>query len=578
MTDLSHSREGGNPADNGDAILDYLDLWSSVYTKKAATGRGSNGKITPYGIQKLRELILELAVRGKLVPQDPNDEPASVLLEKISEERARLIREGAIRKQKTLAELADDEKPYVLPATWSWQHFTNVFYPISVSKNKVKASVIQEEGAVPVVDQGQSYVAGYIDNVGLEIELPGPVIVFGDHTSALKYVDFNFVAGADGVKILRPMCCDERYFYLAAKTLPIENRGYGRHYSRLIDNLFPLPPLGEQHRIVAKVDELMALCDQLEQQQTDSLQAHQTLVETLLAALVRPTAMDSGSEENAVEIFFEHFDTLFTTEESIDQLKQTILQLAVMGRLVPQDPNDEPAAVLLEKIAEEKVRLLNEGRIKKPKKLIDFQGLEELKWQLPEHWVYARLADAADIVRGGSPRPAGDPRFYGGSIPFLKVADVTRVSGKLVEGYSATVTEAGLNKTRYIDTRTVLLSNSGATLGIPAICDFPATFNDGIAAFVELSEFVFDEYLYLYLKALSKWFIDIASRGQGQPNLNTDIIKATWFALPPFEEQHRIVAKVDVLMHHCDTLKARIQEAQTTQVHLADTVVEQAVA
>ena len=159
----------------------------------------------------------------------------------------------------------------------------------------------------------------------------------------------------------------------------------------------------------------------------------------------------------------------------------------------------------------------------------------------------------------------------------MKVGDITRNKGKFVEGFNATIKDTGLHKTRFIDKRTVLLSNSGATLGIPAICDFSATFNDGIAAFVERSECIFDEYLYLYLKTLSKWFLDIASRGQGQPNLNTDIIKATWFPLPPLNEQHRIVIMVDELMEFCDNLKTRINQSKTTQLHLADAITEQVI-
>lgn len=266
-------------------VTDHLDLWTSALKRKSTAGRGSSSKIELYGIRKLRELILELAVHGLLVPQDPNDEPASELLKKIAAEKAGLVKAGKIKKEKPLPPIAELEKPFELPVSWSWEHLADVFYPISVSKNKVKTSELSEEGKYPVVDQGQSFIAGYVDDESLLNILPGPVVVFGDHTSALKYVDFNFVAGADGVKILRPISCDERYFFLVCKTLPIESRGYGRHYSRLVDNFFPLPPLAEQHRIVAKVDELMALCDQLEQQTDASLGAHQTLVETLLSAL-----------------------------------------------------------------------------------------------------------------------------------------------------------------------------------------------------------------------------------------------------------------------------------------------------
>ncbi len=131
--------------------------------------------------------------------------------------------------------------------------------------------------------------------------------------------------------------------------------------------VIPIPPISEQHRIVAKVDELMALCDQLEQHSESQLAAHQTLVETLLTTLTDSADADELSQNWAR--LSTHFDTLFTTEASIDALKQTILQLAVMGKLVPQDPSDEPASALLERIAAEKARLVKEKKIKKEKPL-----------------------------------------------------------------------------------------------------------------------------------------------------------------------------------------------------------------
>jgi Type I restriction modification DNA specificity domain len=134
---------------------------------------------------------------------------------------------------------------------------------------------------------------------------------------------------------------------------------------------------------------------------------------------------------------------------------------------------------------------------------------------------------------------------------------VTHAKGLFVEDFTSTIKEAGLKSTREITQRTVLLTNSGATLGIPIICNFRTTFNDGIAAFIELSEDVFDEYLYFYLKSKSKWLLDIASRGQGQPNLNTDIIRAMWFPLPPMAEQRAIVKTVKHLFNLCDQLAGK---------------------
>jgi type I restriction enzyme S subunit len=148
-----------------------------------------------------------------------------------------------------------------------------------------------------------------------------------------------------------------------------------------------VPPLEEQQRIVAKVDELMQLCDQLEDKQSLSSDAHDQLVDTLLNVLINSYDVDEF-QQNWQRIS-ENFDLLFTTEYSIDQLKQTILQLAVMGKLVKQDPNDEPASELLKQIAEEKAKLIKEGKIKKSKPLLEISN-EEKQYEIPHNWVWAR--------------------------------------------------------------------------------------------------------------------------------------------------------------------------------------------
>ena len=163
---------------------------------------------------------------------------------------------------------------------------------------------------------------------------------------------------------------------------------------KIIATVIALPPEAEQHRIVAKVDELMALCDRLEQEQTDSREAHQTLVRAFLDRVVEEAGTDQPVHAELVEAF----DLLFTTEAAIDQLKQTILQLAVMGKLVPQDPNDEPASVLLERIAVEKARLVKEGKIKKQKKFPEISE-EEKPFKLPEGWEWVRLREISILEK-----------------------------------------------------------------------------------------------------------------------------------------------------------------------------------
>ena len=218
---------------------------------------------TEASIAALKQTLLQLAVMGKLVPQDPNDEPASELLKRIQVEKARLVAEGKIKQGKPLPAIGEDEKPFELPVGWEWVRLPVVYFSISPSGSKLLSSAIFESGAVPVVDQGKRFIAGFTDEASLLINLPGPVVVFGDHTTERKYIDFDFVAGADGVKILRPVLQNERFFFRQLQGYRLEERGYARHFKVLNDNLYALPPLPEQSRIVAKVDELMALCDQL---------------------------------------------------------------------------------------------------------------------------------------------------------------------------------------------------------------------------------------------------------------------------------------------------------------------------
>ena len=228
------------------------------------------------------------------------------------------------------------------------------------------------------------------------------------------------------------------------------------------------------------------------------------------------------------------------------QLRNSILQEAIEGRLVPQDPNDEPASALLERIREEKRRLVKEGKLKK-KDLVETPISEDEKpFEIPESWEWVRLGYLALIVRGGSPRPAGSPEFYGGNIPFLKVADLTKDDSMYVNTYTSTIKEAGLKKTREVLADTLLLSNSGATLGIPKICTFKTTFNDGIAAFLFLPDYL-KPYLYWFLYAKTESFRNI-NQGTAQPNLNTDIIKDTIMAIPPLNEQKRIIHKIESLI------------------------------
>ncbi|WP_447835051.1 restriction endonuclease subunit S, partial [Aeromonas salmonicida] len=427
-------------------ITDHLDLWTSAVRPKSSAGRGSNSKLELTGIKKLRELILELAVRGKLVPQDPSDEPASVLLERIAAEKARLVKEGKIKKPKALPEIGEEEKPFELPEGWEWCRVENISMFIT-SGSRDWAKYYSDSGAkfVTMSNLSRESYSLRIDNMRY---VNPPLDGEGSRTKLEENDLLISITGEVGNLALIPSSFGEAYINqhtCLVRFMPVLRNRYLPEFmkspcakfqfnapQRGIKNSFrlgdvgelivSLPPENEQHRIVAKVDELMALCDQLEQHSESQLAAHQTLVETLLTTL---TDSDDAYElaQNWVRLST-HFDTLFTTEASIDALKQTILQLAVMGKLVPQDPSDEPASILLERISIEKAQLVKEGKIKKEKPLSAISE-EEKPFELPAGWEWCRLNDLAlSSEAGWSPQCESTPR-ENNNWGVLKVSAVT---------------------------------------------------------------------------------------------------------------------------------------------------------
>ena len=559
-------------------ITEHLDIWTAADTeKKSGRGRSSGSASNVYGVKKLRELILELAVRGKLVPQDASDEPASELLKRIATEKAKLVAEGKIKKSKPLAEITDDEKLFELPSTWKWLRLPDIYYSLSVSKNKLLSSEIKETGLYPVVDQGQRFIAGYTDNEDLLIYLSGPVVVFGDHTTERKLIDFDFVAGADGVKILRPILQSERFFWLQLKGLKLEGRGYARHFKILNECFYALPPINEQHRIVAKVDELMALCDQLENQHNNAAEAHEKLVTHLLVTLTQSqNAEDFNTHWQRIS---EHFDTLFTTEASIDALKQTLLQLAVMGKLVPQDPNDEPASELLKRIQAEKAKLIVEGKIKKDKPLAEITE-EEKPFELPVNWKWIKLGVLVNTSDSGwSPSCEAFPRV-GSDWGILKVSAVSW--GKFLPNENKSLPKS-LNARLDCEVKTgdFLISRANtADLVAKSVviedCPPNLMLSDKIVR-LRLTSFCNSKFINLVNSssfARSYYSLIAGGTSSSMKNVTREQILNLIIPLPPLAEHQRIFEKVEELMTICDKLKSQITSANQLQQKLADVMTQ----
>ncbi|WP_202303210.1 restriction endonuclease subunit S [Dryocola clanedunensis] len=576
-------------------ITQHIDTWTSALQTRSTAGRGSNGKIDLYGIKKLRELILELAVRGKLVPQDPNDEPASELLKRIAAEKAELVKQGKIKKQKPLPEISEDEKPFELPGGWEWEKLGNICskltdgshnppkdngsgYPMLSSQN-IQNGLIDFDNPSRYVceddfikENGRTLING--DDILLTIVGSlGRSAVVNDNT---KFVLQRSVAVLTSGLFSNYL--SDYFKSMTAQLYFIENgKGTaqkGIYLGQLSQMLVPVPSLAEQKRIISKIQELMSLCDQLEQQSLTSLDAHSQLVETLLATLTNSQHAEELAENWAR--ISQHFDTLFTTEASIDALKQTILQLAVMGKLVPQDPNDEPASELLKRIEQEKAQLVKDGKIKKQKPLQVISD-EEKPFELPIGWEWVRLGSLCEFVTSGS---RGWNQFYSdeGSI-FIRSQDIK--FDRLEFDNRAYVklpldTEGIRTRVEFGD---LLMTITGGNVAKVAIIDLDLedAYVSQHVALIRLIYKTINTYIHTWLiceHGGRKHLLDISYGAK--PGLNLKNINDLLIPFAPQKQQEKILKRVNELMSLCDNLNIVMQSAQKTQLHLADALTDSA--
>ena len=557
-------------------ITEHIDIWTSAILVKSTSGRGSSKKYELYGITKLRELILELAVRGKLVPQDASDEPASVLLERIAAEKALFIKKGEIKKAKLLPELTEDEKPFESPQGWC-------FYRLGDLVKKLGSGSTPRGGKNAYVSEGIPFLRSQnVRNEGLDdsdiayissethqrmnntIVYPGDILLNITGASLGRsiifpntYPEANVSQHVTIIRMIDPNITP--FIYLCICSPLLQKIVWERQVGMAIEGLskkvlelfeIPIPPLAEQKRIVAKVDELMLLCDQLEQQTETSIEAHATLVEVLLATLT--DSSDSDDLAQNWSRIAEHFDSLFTTEQSIEALKQTVLQLAVMGKLVPQNPEDEPASVLLEKIAEEKEYLIKTKQFQKTSKL----NLKK-KVSIPNDWISVQVGELCPSIVPNRDKP----KTFTGDIPWVTLPSFPTDSWELdTEKVELGLTEAEvrLYSARLIPVNSVLMSCVGR-FGLTAINRVPVSSNQQIHAFIVL-EGLLPEFLCMVIKTSTKTLEDNSS-STTVSYLNKSKCESIQFGLPPLAEQQRIVTKVDELMAICDQLKEKLQQS-----------------
>lgn len=545
----------------------------------------------PDGIKKLRELILTLAMQGRLVPQDSNDQLASELLQEIEAEKQRLVKEGKIKKPKPLPSVTEEEKPYALPQGWVWVRLGNIglINPRNNADDDMPAGFVP----MPFIQEGYSEFHSFEERPWNEIKKGYTHFADGDvgmakitpcfenaKSCVFSNLPSGIGAGTTELHIFRNAfrAVDPRYllFFLKNPKFISEtaekmtgSAGQKRVPTPLFAELkLPLPPISEQHRIVAKIDELMARCDELEKLRTAQQGARLTVHTAAIKQLLNIAKPDQ--HQRAQAFLAEHFSELYTVKENVAELRKAILQLAVMGKLVPQNPDDQPASELLKEIEAEKQRLVQEGKIKKPKSLPPVME-EEKPYALPQGWEWGRLGELGITQTGTTPK-SGDHSSYGSEIPFIKPADIT--SG-FVNYENEGLTSHGVEKYGRLASAGSSLMVCIGTIGKTNIIDRACSFNQQINSISPYSK-IHPQYLQNFLR--SKIFQDRCWKLSSSTTIAI-LNKGKWesieIAIPPLAEQFRIVARIDQLMTLCDTLDQQIDAATTKQAELLDAVIAQ---
>ena len=468
--------------------------------------------------KKLRQKILDLAIHGKLVPQDPNDEPASVLLERIKAEKERLIKEGKIKRGKKRTKTSDTPHyPYLLPNGWKWCKLEDLVCELKYGTSEKSSSV----GKIAVLRMGNITNWGTIDYSDLvyssndedikQYSLKKNDLLF-NRTNSSEWVGKTAVYKEERSAIYAGYLIRVRPILISSDYLNyVMNSSYYRNWcynvktdavnqsninaQKLSQLMIPVPPLKEQERIIIEIAKWISLIDTIK-----------------------------NSKENLQVI--------------IKQAKSKILDLAIHGKLVPQDPNDEPASELLKRI--------------NPKAEItcDNAHYTQLPFEVPQNWSWTTLGKIGKWQSGSTPNRLNKD-YYNGNIPWLKTGDLNDGYITHIPEY---ITEKALNETsvKLNPTGSVLIAMYGATIGKIGILTFPATTNQACCA-CEVFNGIDREFIFLFLLSHKEEFIKMGGGG-AQPNISKEKIINTYIPLPPFTEQQRIINAVNKIFAQLDTI------------------------
>ena len=481
--------------------------------------------------QELKNSILQQAIQGKLVEQRPEEGTAEELFQQIQQEKQRLIAEGKIKKEKTLPEITEDEKPFEIPESWKWVRLGEIGTYIQ-QKEKISAEDITDDlWSLDLEDIEKE--TGRILNIcrACERKISGDKIIFHKgqvlYSKLRPYLKKILVAPESGIcsSEIVPFDLygniDAQYVVYCLKSpyvdFVVNSVTYGVKMPRvgtetMTELLIPLPPLVEQKRIVAKIEELLPYIHRYEE-------AWRKL---------------------------EAFNNRFPSD-----MKKSLLQYAIQGKLVEQRPEEGTAEELFERIQEEKQRLIEEGKIKKEKPLPEITE-DEKPFDIPESWKWVRLAEILDVRDGTH----DTPQYVEKGIPLvtsknLVDGDIEFTTAKLISKEDASI----INNRSKVDTGDILFAMIG-TIGNPVLVKKHREFCiKNMALFKPVSIYLFDmKYLLLFLQNEQHQMKKNANGGV-QSFVSLSFLRNYLFPLPPLAEQKRIVAKLEQLLPLCDRLK-----------------------
>jgi type I restriction enzyme, S subunit len=551
----------------------------------------------PDAIARLRRFILDLAVRGKLVEQDPEDESADDLLKEI---QARFRR---LRIAKMLVPLETKEIPFALPGRWRWTRLGVICEKTGSGSTPRGGKEAYSETGIPFLRSQNIYNDGLrlADVVFIDTKTHGRMagtrvlpcdlllnITGGSIGRCAKVpVDFEEANVSQHVAILRVGLPGVEDFLHVLVLSPYfqsfvddSQTGAGRGglpKNRMDAIPIPLPPLAEQHRIVAKVDELMALCDQLEAARQQRVQCRERLGAATLQRLNQPAA-DPASFRQDASFALQVLPSLTTTPAQIKQLRQTILNLAVRGKLVEQDPEDEPAEELLAGVAEEKVRK-SSIRSRKADAIMSDDSADLKLFSLHKGWQWTTLEEySLDVSTGPFGSMLHQADYIVNGIPVVNPSHM--IGGRICPDLKVTISPGMADRLESykLTAGDIVMARRGEVGRAALVTEKEEGWLCGTGSFIV--RFIPESlraYVLLFLSAdLARSYLLGSAIGATMTNLNHGILKKMPIPLPPLAEQHRIVAKVDVLMALCDQLEQQLSQADQQRRRLLEALLAEA--